>query len=391
MHTSRWFFALFLCLAASGLHTARAQAPAFTPLFDGETLDGWVKPYDWGEMWVEDGEIRLRGDKKFFLVTEETYGDFILEADVLVPDSGNSGIMFRSHYEPNRVWGYQAEVDPSPRQWAGGLYDEARRGWLNPLDGAGEAAARAAFRNGTWNRYRIEAVGDHLRIYVNDVLTTDYYDPMDLTGHIALQHHGEQGLVYRFRNVRLQELGRHVWRPLFDGETLDGWHTRPGGTWRVEDGELVGRSTADEPRHGLLLTDARYDDFTVRVRYRAVEGNSGLYFRADEVDAPVGVHGLQAEIDPVRDAGGLYETGGRQWVVRPTAEEVAGWYRPDAWNEMTVSAHGGRVVVHVNGTRTAELVDDPGRPEGHLGLQLHGGQAMHIRFDTVELLVPEEM
>lgn len=381
---------LLLMLALLAASPAAAQTgDDFVPLFDGESLAGWTKPFDWGEAWVEEGEIRLRGDEKFFLVSEERYGDFILEAEVMVPDSGNSGIQFRSHFEPNRVWGYQAEVDPSARRWSGGIYDEARRGWLVPLDGEEQEAARAAFRNGAWNRYRIEAIGDHLRVFVNGVLTTDTYDATDLEGHIALQHHGEAGLTYRFRNVRIRDLGRHVWKPLFDGETLEGWHTLPGGTWSVEDGVIVGRSEASDPRHGLLVTDERFDDFTVRVSYRAHEGNSGLYFRVEEVGGEVGVHGFQAEVDPQRDAGGLYETGGRAWVVLPTPEEVATWYRPDAWNEMTVSAYGRRVVVRVNGRKSAELVDDPGRTEGHIALQLHGGQSMHVRFRDVSLLVKE--
>ncbi len=54
---------------------------------------------------------------------------------------------------------------------------------------------------------------------------------------------------------------------------------------------------------------------------------------------------------------------------------------------MTVSAHGKRIVVHVNNQKTAELKNDPGRTEGLIGLQLHGGQEMHVEFKNVEMLV----
>ena len=57
------------------------------------------------------------------------------------------------------------EIDPSDRKWTGGLYDEARRGWLFPLDG--HPTAQAAFRQGEWNHFRIEAIGDHIRTWVN--------------------------------------------------------------------------------------------------------------------------------------------------------------------------------------------------------------------------------
>ena len=149
---------------------------------------------------------------------------------------------------------------------------------------------------------------------------------------------------------------------------------------------ILGTSEASEGRHGLLVSDKRFKDFTVRLKYKAVKGNSGLYFRSDKVNGSVGVHGFQAEIADVNDIGGLYETGGRAWVVKPTPEEVKKYHKVGEWNQITVSAHGRRIVVHVNGRKTAELKDDPGRLEGHLGMQLHGGQDMHVEFKDVELL-----
>jgi len=175
--------------------------------------------------------------------------------------------------------------------------------------------------------------------------------------------------------------------PLFDGKTLNGWHTLPGGKWEVKDGVILGTSVASDGRHGQLVSDKRYKNFTVRLKYKSVRGNSGLYFRVDEVKGAVGVHGFQAEIDPANDIGGLYETGGRAWVVKPTAEQVKKYFKPGKWNEMTVSANGRNVVVHVNGHKTAELKNDPGRLEGHLALQLHGGQNMHVEFKDIEISV----
>jgi hypothetical protein len=175
------------------------------------------------------------------------------------------------------------------------------------------------------------------------------------------------------------------WITLFDGKTLNGWHAIPGGTWSVERGAIVGRSEKTDERHGLLVTDKSFRNFEVQIRYKAIKGNSGLYFRAEEVGGVVGVHGFQAEIDPLRDAGGLYETGGREWVIQPTAEQVKTWYKPDQWNTMTVRAEDGHVVVHVNGKKTAELFNDPGRKEGHIALQLHGSMDMHVLFRDIKI------
>jgi hypothetical protein len=52
---------------------------------------------------------------------------------------------------------------------------------------------------------------------------------------------------------------------------------------------------------------------------------------------------------------------------------------------MTVKAVKGHIVVHVNGYKTAELTNDPGRLQGHIALQLHGGQDMHVLFKNIML------
>ena len=97
------------------------------------------------------------------------------------------------------------------------------------------------------------------------------------------------------------------------------------------------------------------------MKYRSVKGNSGLYFRSEKRRGNIGIAGFQAEIDAAKDVGGLYETGGRAWVVKPKAEAVAKYFKPGEWNQMTVSAKGRRVVVHVNDTKTAD--QHQGQPE----------------------------
>lgn len=204
----------FLVFVSFVLSSHLHQPQKWTKLFDGESLNGWTNPYDHGEAKVVDGEIHLVADDKFFLTTKETYSDFIFEAEVKLPEGkSNSGFMFRCHVQPNKVWGYQAEVDPTERAWSGGLYDEGRRKWLYPqkpddsLTGNEfRKKTKGALKRYDWNKYRIHAEGDRLRIYVNDVLCTDFRDDMDAEGHIAIQHHGEDGQVYKFRNIRIQEL-----------------------------------------------------------------------------------------------------------------------------------------------------------------------------------------
>lgn len=365
----------------------RADEDGFTPIFDGKSLDGWTKHGGGATYAVEDDCIvgRVGPGSNTFLCTDREYGDFVLKMEFKLDVPGNSGVQFRSHLreENDRVFGYQCEIDPSDRKWSGGIYDEGRRGWLNSLEGKPEA--QAAFKRDDWNEYVIQAVGPSLKTWVNGVPCADLIDTADLSGFIALQvHAGKQGQI-RWRNVRLKDLGTSQWKPLFDGETLEGLRAVGGGQWTVEDGVVRGLSTASESKHGHLMTTREYTDFAVRVKYKAVTGNSGLYFRVEE-GGGAGVLGFQAEIDAANDAGGLYETGGRAWVVQPPPDDVKKWFKPGEWNEMSVVALGRRITVHVNGRRTAELFDDPGRLKGFLALQLHGGQDMDVLFESVEIL-----
>jgi len=184
-----------------------------------------------------------------------------------------------------------------------------------------------------------------------------------------------------FHQVNLSQ--EENWQPLFNHKNLEGWNALPGGKWEVRQGMIVGTSPTDEPLHGILLTDREYSDFKLKVIYKAIKGNSGVYFRVEKVDHPVNVHGLQAEVDPEKDAGGLYETGGRMWVVKPSPKDVKKWYKPNEWNEMIIIAKGKNVAVYLNGYKTAELKNDPGLTKGHIGLQLHGGMEMEVIYKDI--------
>ncbi|MBN1123473.1 MAG: DUF1080 domain-containing protein [Sedimentisphaerales bacterium] len=192
-------------------------------LVQDKTLSNWENPYEWGEAKVVDGEVHLTSDKgKWFLLTKKEYANFVFEGEIKMPvKEGNSGFMFRCLKAKNRAWGYQAEVDTADRKWSGGLYDEGRRVWFispnrdkaaseaekNESIAAFRARAGECYKQGEWNLYRIVCVGSHIQIFVNGTLTTDIHDEMDLAGPIAIQHHGEKGLTYKFRNLRIKDLG----------------------------------------------------------------------------------------------------------------------------------------------------------------------------------------
>ena len=173
---------------------------------------------------------------------------------------------------------------------------------------------------------------------------------------------------------------------LFDEKTLNGWEVLPGGQWKVENGAIVGSQDKTEIRHGMLLSKKAYSDFIVKLKFKSIKGNSGFYFRAQRVDSNVSVKGFQAEIDSLgREIGGIYETGGRAWVSRVSQDKVNVFYKKNDWNEMLVKAIGKNTTVYVNEVKTVELKNDKGLTKGHFGLQLHGGQDMHVEFKDIEI------
>jgi hypothetical protein len=215
-------FGFVLLTITSVFMIAAEKEEGWMCLFNGKDTKNFDNPYEWGKAEVKDGEIHLTTNKsKWFLTTKKEYSDFVFEAEVKMPEGkANSGFMFRCHKKPNKVFGYQAEVDPSDRKWSGGLYDEGRRKWfISPSrdkakskeereQSIAEFRKRAGdcFQRDEWNKYRIVCRGDHIQIFVNCVKTTDCHDKEDAKGYIALQHHGEKDKTYRFRNIRIMEL-----------------------------------------------------------------------------------------------------------------------------------------------------------------------------------------
>jgi hypothetical protein len=174
------------------------------------------------------------------------------------------------------------------------------------------------------------------------------------------------------------------WRPLMDGKTLAGWHPVGDGKWTVEDGAFVGRAN-NEKLYGLLVSDKVFRDFTVRFKFKCLSGDSGFYIRTI-IKEPEEANGLQVQVGRVGSGvGGIYESYGRAWISKPSDELEKSYTRDDQWNEMVIDAHGGNVTVQVNGIKSAELKNDPSRPEGHFALQMHSGTVMHILFKDIEI------
>jgi len=312
-------FAAFACpaYARQGWH----------PLFNGVNLDGWYVCNGTAPFTAENGAIVGRtvlDSPNSFLCTKETFGDFILEFEVKVESDMNSGIQFRSIADPamkkGRVHGYQVEIDPSTRAWSGGIYDEARRGWLHALET--QESARKALRMGDWNRFRVEAIGTSIRTWLNGVACANILDDLTPRGLIALQVHSigtdksKVGQTIRWRNLRILTDGlqaqrtsdrgdtpqfnyipntvtpreaRDGWRLLWDGKSATGWRGAkldrfPPGGWEMRDGVLtvIESGGGESAAGGDIVTTSEYGDFELIVEFNITEGaNSGIKYFVD--------------------------------------------------------------------------------------------------------------
>ena len=387
-------------LAAPG----RAQTGGWRMLFDGATLNGWERCNGSAPYTVENGTITGRsvlGSPNSFLCTRERFADFVLEYEVWLGTQLNSGVQIRSIADSaimkGRVHGYQVEIDPSPRRWTGGIYDEARAGWLHTLET--QPAAQRAFRLSAWNRFRVEAIGTSIRTWVNGIPAANVLDDRSQSGIIALQVHdigndsSKAGQIVRFRNIRIRTANlsavrtpdrvdvpqynhvantitpretREGWTLLWDGRTTAGWRGArlpafPAQGWEVKDGvlsvlETEGREAA---AGGDIVPEKEYANFELSLEYRLTRGaNSGIkYFvntslntgggsaigcefqlldNAVHPDAKLGVNGN-------RTNAGLYD------LIAPQNVRFNGI---GTWNQARIIVRGRHVEHWLNGFRT---------------------------------------
>lgn len=295
-------------------------------LFNGKDLKNFEQLNGNAKYEIKNNELigtSRVGTPNSFMATKKKYADFILEFDVLVENGLNSGVQFRSISSPDvmdgRVHGYQCEIETSSRKWAGGIYDEARNGWLYPL--TRNPKGQNAFNPGQWNHYRIEAIGNNIRTWINDLQCANLVDDTTAEGIIAFQVHSIQdasleGKTVRWKNIKIQtnnleesrkevdidvpeisylsnELTpsevRKGWRLLWDGNTTDGWRGAkldafPNMGWEIKDGILsvLPSGGAESRNGGDIVTDDSFSDFELSVDFNLTEGaNSGIKYFVD--------------------------------------------------------------------------------------------------------------
>ena len=447
------FIAFFIVLLMGGCGTKKAE---WTYLFNGQNLDGWTQKNGEAPYEVVDSTIvgtSVLNTANSFLCTEKIYSDFILELEFKVDENLNSGVQIRSNsvpeYRDGRVHGYQVEIDPSPRAYSGGIYDEARRGWLYaPVE---NTEAQNAFKHNEWNKYHIEAIGDTIKTWLNDVQVSYLVDNVTDTGFIALQVHSigqdssKLGAQVQWKNIRIvtenfdqfkkQEKmtvrqvnlipntltdweKEHGFKLLFDGKTTEGWRGAhkeefPESGWKVEDGILTVLESggAESQNGGDIVTVDEYKDFEFMLEFRLTEGaNSGIkYYITEGYDPNGSAIGLEYQLlddknhpdaklgnhEGSRTLASLYD------LIKAENKRFTGI---GEWNHARIVSKGNHVEHWLNGLKVLEyerntdafqkLVDESkykdyenfGKWEkGHILLQDHGNRVSFRSIKVREL------
>jgi hypothetical protein len=207
---------------------------------------------------------------------------------------------------------------------------------------------------------------------------------------------------------------------IFDGKSMKNWDGDPT-FWKVENGELVGQSTAEhavKENTFLIWRGGEPADFELKVQFRINSTNSGIQFRS--VHLPQGtkdgtreiagkwvLKGYQADIDFDNSVTGMiYEERGRAWIaprgtvgyiapdgakktlgnLERTANELKAAIKSGDWNDVHLIARGNTLVNIVNGHVTCIVIDDDAKNrkmKGLLGFQMHQGAPMKVEFRNI--------
>ena len=387
-----------------------AQTNWISP-FNGKNLKGWEVKQGSANFEVINNTIvatTLLGSKSTYLATKKQYGDFILEAEMYATPGLNSGIQFRSHAGKKGVYGYQCEFDTDPiRAWTGGIFDQSRRSWIYPLTENREGSV--AFKNGHWNKVRIEAIGNKIQTFINGVQCANLVDDMDSAGFIALQLHSiksadQVGKKVKWRNIRIstenvkkyqsptqvnakeisylkntltEDQVKKGWRLLWDGKTSDGWKSAkkadfPEKGWVMKDGILtVLESGGGEARNGGdIVTIDKFSNFELEVDFMFTPGaNSGIKYFVDTtlnqgVGSSIGCEfqilddnlhpDAKKGVKSNRTLGSLYDLIRSESLQEPRDRNQRRGVKPNGWNRAKVLVKAGKVEHWLNNMKIVE-------------------------------------
>lgn len=197
---------------------------------------------------------------------------------------------------------------------------------------------------------------------------------------------------------------------IFDGTSLQGWEGDPR-YWRVENGEIVGETTAENPvkvNNFLIWRGGLVRDFELKLEFRMNGSNSGIQYRSTEVPE-VGkwvLRGYQADMDFTQTyLGNVHDERGRGVLSRrgevtrivdgpafkvigtiADATLLRGTMNVNGWNHYHIIARGPVLLQFLNRQLIAVAIDEDAKnfsAEGVIGFQMHTGPPFRIQFRNI--------
>jgi hypothetical protein len=189
--------AFLIFTACSETMSGRGAAGWMTLLDAGKGMNNWdqVGTANWSAV---DGAVQADkrlGKEAGFLVSKNSYSDFVIRVEVWASDDANSGIFIRCQ-DPKKITDkncYEANVydqRPDPSYGTGAIVNFSK---VSPMPKAG----------GKWNTFEITAKGPHIVVVLNGTKTVDLKDNSFAKGPVALQYGAG---VVKFRKVEIRPL-----------------------------------------------------------------------------------------------------------------------------------------------------------------------------------------
>lgn len=180
------------------------------------------------------------------------------------------------------------------------------------------------------------------------------------------------------------QFGCNSGKKLFNESNLDGWEVYGTEKWYVENDLLVAESGPDK-EYGYLATDDNFKNFELELEFlQEANGNSGVFFRSDIEGTKI--TGWQVEVAPPgHDTGGIYESYGRGWLIKPDPSKD-GILKFGDWNKLKIKVLGDSVTTWLNGVQMVKLEDEKiGNATGKIALQIHSGGGIKVYWRNIKV------
>ena len=293
-----------------------SQTPSWSPLFSGNTLDGWTIVNGDASTWsVDDAILTTTGKPTGVIRTNKMYENFVLELDWRhMVENGNAGLFvwsdpipaigvpftrsievqimdgkeldwYTTHGDIFSIWGAKMTPDrPHPHG------DHVQR--CLPSERRSNPAPE-------WNHYIVTCIDGTIKLDVNGKIVSGGFDITPRKGYICFE---AEGTPAQFKNVRIKVLPDATpeistdeiankdagFVTLFNGLDLSGWTTTDKHTWTAGGNVLHCKKDSD-----VLTTQNQHEVYELMFDYKRNNESSTVYVvvNGKKTELPAGTIG----------------------------------------------------------------------------------------------------